>query len=309
VKLRVGTRRSPLARIQTQHVCDLLRAVDPGLDVEVVALETTGDRIRDRPLRESGGKGLFVKELDEALCGGSIDCAVHSLKDLPSVLSEGVILAAVPARADARDALITVGGTALEGLRDGARVGTSSPRRAAQLLALRPSLQIEVLRGNVETRLRRVVAGEFDATLLAVAGLERLALELRPAVALPLDPETFVPAPGQGALGVTARDRDAAVLALLEKIEDASSRAAAEAERGAARALGGSCWLPVGAYARADAERVRLSAVLASPDGRRSIRRSGAGEAARAETIGRGVGEAILEAGGRDIVGALQDAS
>jgi hydroxymethylbilane synthase len=309
VKLRVGTRRSPLARIQTQVVCELLHAVDPGLAIEVLALETSGDRIRDRPLRDSGGKGLFVKELDEALCAGAIDCAVHSLKDLPSVLSDGVVLAAVPTRADARDALVTVGGVSLETLADRARVGTSSPRRAAQLLALRPDLQIELLRGNVETRLRRVVGGEFDATLLAVAGLERLALELRPAVAVPLDPESFVPAPGQGALGVTAREGDADTLALLARVEDSCSRAAAEAERGAARALGGSCWLPVGAYARADAERVRLSAVLASPDGRRSIRRSGTGEAARAERIGRAVGDAILEAGGREIVGALQHAS
>jgi hydroxymethylbilane synthase len=309
VKLRVGTRKSPLARIQTRAVCDALQAVEPAIQFEVVALETSGDRIRDRPLRDSGGKGLFVKELDEALCAGAIDCAVHSLKDLPSILSDGVALAAVPARADARDALVTVGGVALEELAEGARVGTSSPRRAAQLLALRPDLEIELLRGNVETRLRRIVGGDFDATLLAVAGLERLALELRPAVAVPLDPETFVPAPGQGALGVTAREGDAETLRLLARIEDAPSRSAAEAERGAARALGGSCWLPVGAYARADTERVRLSAVLASPDGRRSIRRGGAGEAARAERIGRAVGEAILEAGGREIVDSLQHAS
>ena len=205
MKLRVGTRRSPLARVQTQLVCDMLCAALPGLDVHVVAMETSGDRIRDRPLRESGGKGLFTKELDEALFADAIDCAVHSLKDVPAKLPGGLVIAAVPARTDARDALINVGGRTLEELAEDARVGTSSPRRAAQLIAKRPHLRVESLRGNVETRLRKVLAGEVDATLLAMAGLERLALDLRPGAAVPLDPESFVPAPGQGALCVTAR--------------------------------------------------------------------------------------------------------
>jgi hydroxymethylbilane synthase len=283
----------------------MLRSVEPGLDVDVVAMETSGDRVRDRPLRESGGKALFTKELDDALFAGAIDCAVHSLKDVPATLSAGLVIAAVPARADARDALISVGGRALDELPADARVGTSSPRRAAELLARRPGLLVEPLRGNVETRLRKVLAGEFDATLLAMAGLQRLALELRPAAAVPLDPEEFVPAPGQGALCVTARADAAQMLAVLSGIEDRLSRSAAEAERSTARTLGGSCWLPVGAYARVTGEHLRLIAVLVSPDGRRIIRREGEGEPAHAERIGRSVGQAILGAGGAKIVGEL----
>jgi hydroxymethylbilane synthase len=230
------------------------------------------------------------------------------LKDVPSILPAGIAIAAVPPRADARDALIAVGRATLEQLSDGDRVGTSSPRRAAQILWSRPGLRVELLRGNVETRLRKVLSGELEATLLAVAGLERLALDLKPATAAPLDPETFVPAPGQGALCVTARAGAHAVIEMLRRIEDAPSRVAADAERSAARTLGGSCWLPVGAYARVEGGRVRLAAVLASPDGLRVIRREGAGEAARAESIGASVGEAILEAGGRAIVRELPGA-
>jgi hydroxymethylbilane synthase len=251
---------------------------------------------------------LFVKELDDALLADTIDCAVHSLKDVPSVMTARVVLAAVPERADARDALVTVGAKGLDDLAEDACVGTSSPRRRAQLLALRPRLRVELLRGNVETRLRRVLTGDFDATLLAVAGIERLSLDVRPAVAVPIDPETFVPAPGQGALCVTAREDDTRVVEVLRRIDHPRSRAAADAERSAARVLGGSCWLPMGAYARADDERIRLTAVLISPDGSRVIRREGAGQIAQAERIGCAVAEAILHGGGREIVGALQEA-
>jgi len=308
VKLRVGTRRSPLARLQTNMVCDLLRAAVPGLEVELFTMETSGDRIRDRPLRESGGKGLFVKELDEALLAGRIDCAVHSLKDVPSVLPDGVVLAAVPVRADARDALVTIGGHRLEDLADDARIGTSSPRRAAQLLAVRPRLRLDVLRGNIETRLRRILTGDFDATLLAMAGLQRLAIALRPAAAVPLDPVAFVPAAGQGALGFTARSEDERTLQVLSVIQDAASRDAVDAERAVARGLGGSCWVPVAAYARVEGESLHVIGVVASADGSRVVRRSASGERRHATEIGTGVADAILAGGGGDLVKALPGA-
>lgn len=307
MKLRVGTRRSPLARAQASMACDLLRAAVPGLEVGLVAMETAGDRIRDRPLRESGGKGLFVKELDEALLDGTIDCAVHSLKDVPSNLPAGIVLGAVPPRADARDALITVGGLTFAQLAEDARIGTSSPRRAAQLLAERPGLRIELLRGNVETRLRRILAGDFDATLLAMAGIQRLALDLGSAGAAPLDPQVFVPAAGQGALGFTARAGDDRTLEVLRAIEHAGSRAEADAERAVARGLGGSCWIPVGAHASARGGSVRVAGVVASPDGLRRVRHEASGDVSRAEEIGAGVAEAILASGGAEIIRALPE--
>lgn len=309
MKLRVGTRRSTLARTQTGMVCDMLRMAAPGLEIELVAMETSGDKIRDRPLRESGGKGLFVKELDDALMDGKIDCAVHSLKDVPSIVPPGIVLAAVPERADPRDALISVGGRGFDQLPENARVGTSSPRRAAQLLASRPLLRIDLLRGNVETRLRRILAGDFDATLLAMAGLERLGLDLAPAAAVPLDAEAFVPAAGQGALGLTAREGDAPVSDVLRRIEHARSRAAADAERATARGLGGSCWVPVGAHARVEGTTIHVTGVVASPDGLRLVRRSESGDAHRADEIGTAVATAILAAGGGEIVSSLPDLS
>ncbi|RMD82782.1 MAG: hydroxymethylbilane synthase, partial [Candidatus Dadabacteria bacterium] len=197
MKLRVGTRRSRLARTQTGQACRLIERVSRGTVCEEVPIETTGDRVRDRPLKEAGGKGLFVKELDEALLDGRIDCAVHSMKDVPTVLPDGIVIAAVPAREDPRDLLVTRHGWGPRDLPERARLGTTSARRAAQLLAARPGLEVALLRGNVETRLRRLVAGDFDATFLAAAGLRRLGLDPSPARVVPLDPFEFVPAPGQ----------------------------------------------------------------------------------------------------------------
>jgi hydroxymethylbilane synthase len=286
-------------------VCNVLRAAVTGLEIETIAMETTGDRIRDRPLRECGGKGLFVKELDEALLEGRIDFAVHSLKDVPSELPPGIALASVPPRADARDALVSLAGHDLATLPDGARVGTSSPRRAAQLLAVAPRVRIEPLRGNVDSRLRKIVACELDATLLAVAGLGRLGVDPAPARAPALDADIFVPAPCQGALGLTVREDDHAAAKLLRVIEDPTSRAAADAERSAARALGGSCWLPVGVHAHVVAKRLRLVTFLFSADGRRTVRREAEDDARNAEALGRRVAEDVLAAGGREIVASL----
>jgi hydroxymethylbilane synthase len=305
VKLRVGTRRSRLARTQTEQACETLAAALPDVTCELVPIQTTGDRIVDRPLREAGGKGLFVKELDEALLRGEVDCAVHSLKDVPTELPAGISLAAVPRRHDARDLLITLDGWSLDDLPDGAVVGTTSLRRAAQLKLRRPGVGVALLRGNVETRLRRIVEGDFAATFLAAAGIARLGIDLSPARATALDSFEFVPAPGQGALGFTARAGDQAVIDALRSIEAPASRAAVEAERALARVLGGGCDLPVGAYAEVGDARLRLVAVVAAPDGADVVRDEVAGAATDATFLGSDLGRRLLAAGADRIVAAV----
>ncbi|MFQ5477048.1 MAG: hydroxymethylbilane synthase [Candidatus Binatia bacterium] len=306
MKLRIGTRGSPLAVAQTRQVATVLEASCDRLEVEIVRVSTTGDRVRDRPLRDCGGKGLFVRELDEALLGGDIDCAVHSLKDVPSELPEGVALAAVPRRANPSDLLISLGGHSLEGLPPRAVVGTTSPRRAAQLLAVRGDLRIELLRGNVGTRLKRLISGDFDATLLARAGIERLGVNIAPAHAVVLDPRRFVPSPGQGAIGLTARLDDSRRRELLESIQDASSRACVDAERSLAASLGGSCYLPVGAYCEEDGDEVRLWGLVVSPDGKMVVRDQETGSRGEAFELGYGLGRRLLDAGGEEILAVLE---
>ncbi len=307
MKLRVGTRRSQLARTQCRQACDLLEAAAAGTQCELVTLETTGDRVRDRPLREAGGKGLFVKELDEALLDGRIDCGVHSLKDVPTELPDGVVIAAVPEREDPRDLFVTATGDSPSQLGPGSVLGTTSARRAAQLLARDGSIRVTLLRGNVETRLRRLIEGDFDATFLAAAGIARLGIDLAPAKAVALDPFDFVPSPGQGALAFTARADDRRVLECLGRIEHAETRAAVEAERALARVLGGSCFLPVGAFARVVGERLRLVGVLASEDGQKLVRRED--EALENDALGLGerLGRAILDGGGAEIIADLAE--
>lgn len=299
MRLRVGTRRSRLARTQTTQACDLLVAMRAEVDCELVFLDTSGDRVQDRPLRESGGKGLFVKELDEALLGGDIDCAVHSLKDVPSQLPDGLVLAAVLERHDPRDLLLSLAGWSPSALPAGARVGTTSLRRASQLLACNPRVRVEMLRGNVETRVRRVVEGDFDATFLAAAGLGRLGIDVAPLRQVALDARDFVPAPGQGALCFTAREGDDEVGAVLACLDDELSHAVAVCERGLARALGASCYLPVGAYAEVKGADVALDAVVASEDGQRLLRRAGRAPLGEAEALGARVGRELLEGGAR----------
>lgn len=313
MKLRVGTRRSPLALTQTRQAMDeLVRR--RGIDYELVEIVTTGDRILDRPLREAGGKGLFLKELDEALLAGHVDCAVHSLKDVPTDLAPGTMLCAVLERADVRDVLITARGLELEQLAQHARIGTTSLRRQAQALAALPGASIAMLRGNVETRLRRVAAGEFDATFLAAAGLGRLGLTLAhgmgrdlPVRGVALDPFEFVPAPGQGALAITARAGDSATAEVLMSLDHGPSRLAVLAERGFARVFGGGCHLPVAAYADRHGDELRLVGLLLSPDGGRSLREQvraqvGDGQDAAADEIGATLGRAFLARGAREII-------
>jgi hydroxymethylbilane synthase len=275
----VGTRGSPLARRQTALVVELLRAAWPGLECDERVVVTTGDRtqLSGEPLPEIGGKGLFTAELERGLVEGELDLAVHSLKDLPTEDSPDIALGAVCLREDVRDCLVSRDGLVLAGLPDGARLGTSSLRRSAQLRVLRPRLELDSIRGNVDTRIRKVREGEYDATVLAAAGVRRLGLEDE--VAEWLEPETLLPAPGQGALAVQCRAGDEHVLELLAAIDDPEARATTTAERTFLRALGAGCAAPVAAYARRlEPGDVSLTALVSSPDGAHVVRASGEGE-------------------------------
>ncbi len=274
----VGTRGSALARQQTQRVGELLGAAWPGLAREERLVVTEGDRTQasGRPLPEIGGKGLFTEELERAIREGELDLAVHSLKDLPTEDAPGVVVGAVCLREDVRDCVVSRDGRGLHELEQGAVVGTSSLRRSAQLLALRRDLEVRSIRGNVDTRIRKVRDGEFDATILAAAGVRRLGLDDE--VTEWLDPETMLPAPGQGALAVQCRADDDRVLELLAAVDDAEARATTTAERTFLRELGGGCAAPVAAHASAIHAGVHLRALVASPDGRDVVRVEGSGE-------------------------------
>jgi hydroxymethylbilane synthase len=275
----VGTRGSALARAQTELVSELLRAAWPGLACEVRPIVTAGDRTQasGQPLPEIGGKGLFTAELEQALRDGEIDLAVHSLKDLPTEDTTGVAIGAVCAREDIRDCLVTRDGLGLDDLPAGAVVGTSSLRRQAQLRALWPHLETRSIRGNVDTRIRKVREGAFDGVLVAAAGIRRLGLDAF--VSEWLEPETMLPAPGQGALAVQCRDGDDPILELLAAIDDLRARAETDAERAFLRTLAAGCTAPVGAFAEAvHPESVHMQALVASPDGREFVRVSGVGE-------------------------------
>jgi len=300
----VGTRGSALARRQTERVIELLAEAWPGLVCEATPIVTHGDRTQasGEPLPEIGGKGLFTAELEEGLRTGEIDLAVHSLKDLPAEDAPGVTVGAVCLREDARDCLVARNGLGLAELPSGAVVGTSSLRRAAQLGALRPDLELRSIRGNVDTRVRKVREGEFDAVVLAAAGVRRLGLEDAVSEWLPL--ETMLSAPGQGALAVQCRAGDAPLLTLLAAIDDPGTRAATTAERAFLRALGGGCTAPVGAYAEAVRPGlVRMETLVASPDGHEVVRVEGEGEP---EELGERLAREALAAGADRILRAIR---
>lgn len=265
--LTLATRKSKLALAQARAYAETLKAANPGLVVEELHVVTSGDRFQDRPLQEVGGKGLFIKEIEEALLDGRADFAVHSIKDVPADLASSLTLAAIPPRADARDALVLREGGSLDDLPTGARVGTSSLRRRLALLAARPDLQVGVLRGNVDTRLRKLDEGEIDAIVLAAAGLARLGLSDR--VTQLLEPERMLPAVGQGALGIECRIGDDRVREALARTDDAETRLRVTAERAFMRAVGGSCQLPVAAYALREGDALWLRGMVADPDGSR----------------------------------------
>ncbi|HYE97057.1 MAG TPA: hydroxymethylbilane synthase [Rubricoccaceae bacterium] len=265
IEVRIGTRKSRLARWQAEHVARRIEAACPGVACRLILFETTGDRQLGRPLPAIGGKGVFTAELEAALRDGAIDLAVHSLKDLPVEEPEGLTLGAILARADVRDALVTRDAASLAELPAGAVVGTSSLRRSAQLLAARPDLRVEDLRGNVETRIRKVREGPYDAALLAVAGLERLGLLDAVAERLPLD--VMLPAPGQAALAVQVRAGDGEIAACVGLLDDLEARAATTAERLFLGALGGGCAAPVAAHATVGGGMIHLRGRVAAVDG------------------------------------------
>lgn len=290
--LRIGTRASPLARAQTVLAAARLHAAYPDLpEPVIVPITTTGDRVTDRPLYDIGGKGLFAKEIDQALVDDRIDIAVHSVKDVETWLPDGVVLAATLPRADARDALISPGTTSLADLPDGGRVATGSVRRAAQLRALRPDLEIVPLRGNVNSRLAKLRGGVADATLLAMAGLVRLGLDLPEATAL--DPKEFLPAAGQGIVVIACRDADEDLRRMLADIDDPTTAVAMAAERAALAALDGSCRTPIAAHATVRGDRVALDTLVALMDGSAIFRTSREGPAGDAAALGTDAGNEL----------------
>jgi hydroxymethylbilane synthase len=295
--LVVASRGSQLALWQARWVEKQLTSA--GRECRIEIIKTTGDKITDVPLAKVGTKGLFTKEIEEALIEGRADLAVHSLKDLPTELPEGLVLAAIPEREDPRDAVI---GKRIADLPKGAKIGTSSLRRAAQLRKLRPDLQIESVRGNLDTRLRKLDEGQYDAIVLAAAGLKRLGWAER--IAEILDPEVMCSAVGQGALAIETRaaglGREACAA-----LDHPATHAAVTAERGVLATLGGGCQVPIGARATVDGDRLRLLGIVASPDGTELIRAQSEGPVARAEAIGRALGEELLNRGARRILEAV----
>jgi len=298
--LRLGTRGSALARAQASMVARDLEARHPGLAVELVLIRTTGDKLQKGPLAPAGGKGLFVKELEEALAAATIDFAVHSMKDVPAVVPDAFALAAVPPRADARDVLVSHG-DGLAALPAGARIGTASVRRRAQLLALRRDLDVTVLRGNVDTRLQRWRAGDFDAIVLAAAGLARLGVE-EPA-ARPLSVDVLLPAVGQGALALECRADDGATRTLLVALDHPPSAAAVAAERGFLHGIGGDCNTPLAAHATVSGDRLALRAEVSDLDGTRRLADAIDGGIADAVRLGQALADRLLAQGAGALIG------
>jgi hydroxymethylbilane synthase len=302
--LRIATRKSQLALWQAHHVAMLLRRAHPGLEVELVPMVTQGDRIQDRTLAAVGGKGLFIKELEMALEEQRADIAVHSMKDLPGDLPEGLAIAALLERADARDALVTAKAARFDDLPRGARVGTSSLRRQAQLLAARPDLRIQALRGNVDTRLNRLDAGEMDAIVLACAGLTRLGLESR--ITARLDPRMCLPAVAQGVIGIECRSADLRAVSLVTVLNHEATRIAVDAERAFAHRLGGSCQSPIAAHAMLEGKRLTLDGLVAEPDGSRLLRGALSGNVDGPAALGHQLAEQILAAGAGPLLQRLR---
>jgi hydroxymethylbilane synthase len=298
--LRIATRKSPLALWQTEHVADRLRAAHPGLAVTLVPMSTRGDDVLDRSLAAIGGKGLFLKELELAMQRGEADCAVHSLKDVPMQLEPGFTLPAILARADHADAFVSNAFAGIDALPHGARVGTSSLRRQAQLRALRPDLQLQDLRGNVNTRLAKLDAGDYEAIVLACAGLQRLGFGDR--IRVRLDAPDWLPAPAQGAITIECRDDDPATHSLCAALDDADTRTCVEAERAMNLALHGSCHVPVAAYARLDDRSLSLQGLVGAAADGRSVRAQASGPADAPDALGREVAERLLAQGARALI-------
>ncbi|GEK46462.1 porphobilinogen deaminase [Bisbaumannia pacifica] len=300
--LRIATRKSLLALWQAEHVRDRLQAIHPGLEVELVAMSTRGDQILDAPLAKVGGKGLFVKELEEAMLDGRADIAVHSMKDVPMHFPEGLGLSVILEGAEPTDAFVSNRYAGLDELPEGARIGTSSLRRGLQMKEARPDLEVLNLRGNVQTRLGKLDAGDFDAIILATSGLRRLGLGER--IAMELPPEVCLPACGQGALGIECRTHDADLVALLAPLDDPETATRVRAERAMNTRLEGGCQVPIGGHAilEDDGRTLWLRALVGSPDGTRVLRAEGRGSAFEPETLGIRVAEDLLAQGAGEIL-------
>jgi len=294
--LVVGTRGSRLAVWQAEWVQARLKELAPGLTVTLQRIKTSGDMILDVPLAVIGGKGLFVKEIEEALLRGEIDLAVHSMKDVPTVLPDGLDIVCVPAREDPRDVLVSRDSCSLDQLPKGSRVGTSSLRRQAQLLHYRLDLRIQLLRGNLDTRLRKLQNGEYEAIVLAAAGLSRMGWSNKVTEYLP--PEVSLPAIGQGALALEGRCKDRFVQALVEKLEHRPTRTAVTAERALLERLEGGCQVPIAAHATVKGDTLIMDGLIASVDGRRLIRDTIQGPASEAQGLGMQLAEKLLAQGG-----------
>lgn len=301
--IRIATRQSPLALWQADTVAERLRETHAGIHVELVKITTKGDRILDTPLSKIGGKGLFIKELEVAMLEDRADIAVHSMKDVTAEMPDGFVLAAVLERGDPCDALVSNRYSSLDELPQGARIGSSSLRRQCQLRAYRPDFHVSTLRGNVGTRLAKLDAGEFDAIILAAAGLRRLGMEERIAAVLP--PEQSLPAVGQGTVGIECRANDAELIALLETLEDPATAVRTRAERALNARLQGSCDVPLAGYAELAGDEIHLRALVGLPDGTEVIRGERRGPVNDAEALGTALAEELLERGADRILARL----
>jgi hydroxymethylbilane synthase len=299
-EIRIGTRGSLLATTQSTWVMNQIQARFPESSVELVKIVTKGDKILDVPLAKVGGKGLFVKEIEEALLSREVDLAVHSMKDVPSELPDELHLGIIPEREDPRDAFISNSCTSVKELAAGAKVGTSSLRRRSQLAALRPDLVIEDLRGNLDTRLRKLDEGQYEAIILAAAGLNRLGMSERASGYF--DPKDMLPAVGQGALGIELRKDDDELLAGLGFLNDQTTTLAVQAERAFLFRLEGGCQVPIGAFAEVEGETIQMTGLIASEDGKDILKRSRTGSTSDPQTLGVGLADELLDLGGREIL-------
>ena len=299
----IGTRGSKLALWQAEHIASRIRERFPAIEVTLKKIVTTGDKILDVPLAKIGGKGLFTKELENAMLSGDIDLAVHSLKDMPTELPEGLMLAAITTRADASDAFVSLGYKSLDELPQGAKVGTSSLRRRAQILKYRSDLETVDLRGNLDTRIKKLENKEMDAIILATAGLKRLGLEQYITQILPA--AICLPAVGQGALAIETRQDDAEVLSVLEFLNDNDTIAAVTAERAYLREVQGGCQVPVGVHGEVNGDQLLLEATILKIDGTREVREQICGSCSEAEALGIKLAQQMLAAGGKEILDEL----
>lgn len=304
-KLVIASRESPLAMWQALHIQSRLQTIYPTTTVEILGMTTTGDQILDTPLAKVGGKGLFVKELETALADGRADLAVHSMKDVPMNLPEGFMLVATGEREDPRDAFVSNNFASLEDLPEGSIVGTSSLRRQSQLQARLPHLKIESLRGNLQTRLRKLDEGQYAAIILAAAGLIRLGLSER--IRSVISPELSIPAVGQGALGIEICTNRTDLLSVLAPLNHADTQACVEAERAMSRALAGSCTVPLGAFAVCEADNIRIKGFVASVDGKQMLVETAVGNRNQADALGKALANQLLSKGADKIL-ALLDA-